>query len=161
MKQQSKQAKPFVVAPQQGDRTWALNHLTTLKAAHGDTNGVMSVVEVLVDKNGEPPPHLHHGEDEAFYVLEGKVTAYVGDTVLDAPRGAFVFAPRGIPHRFTVDSDVARLLVVITPGGFEGFFSEVGEPASDARLPEPAPPDIPAVVAAAAKWHCEILLPPS
>ncbi len=161
MKQQLSHRKPFVVAPQEGDRTWSLNHLTTLKAGHADTNGVMGVLEVLVDKNGEPPPHVHHGEDEAFYVLDGQVTVYVGEEVLEAPRGAFVFAPRDVPHRFTVDSHQARLLVVLTPGGFEQFFSEIGEPAPEPRLPHPGPPDVAAVVSAAARRHCEILVPAS
>ncbi|MDQ6948615.1 MAG: cupin domain-containing protein [Actinomycetota bacterium] len=71
--------QPFVVSPGDGDRSWSLNHLTTVKAAAARTNGVLGVIEVLVDKNGEPPPHVHHGEDESFYVLEGDVTMYVGD----------------------------------------------------------------------------------
>lgn len=154
-------AHPFVVPPGAGDRSWAINHLTTVKASASETNGVLGVLEVLVDKNGEPPPHIHHDEDESFYVLEGHVTMYVGDARLDAPAGSFVFAPRDIPHRFTVDSGEARLLVMITPGGWEGFFSEVGEPAASATIPPPGPPDIGRIVEVAASRHCEILLPPA
>lgn len=152
--------EPFVVPPGAGDRTWALNHLTTVKASAAGTSGALGVLEVLVDKNGEPPPHIHHDEDESFYVLEGHVTMFVGDEVLDAPKGSFVFAPRDIVHRFTVNSGEAKLLVVITPGGWEGFFSEVGEVAETATIPTPSPPDIGHIVEAAARRNCEILLPP-
>lgn len=161
MSLQDARSKPFVVAPGQGELTWSLNHLTTLKAGHTQTNGAIGVMEVLVDRNGEPPPHVHHGEDEAFYVLEGKVTVYVGDEVLDAPTGAFVFAPRDVPHRFSVDSQQATLLVLMTPGGFEEFFAEVGEPAPAARLPQPGRPDLARVAEAAGRHHCEILMPPA
>ena len=150
----------FVVPPGEGDRSWSLNHLTTTKAAAAATAGVLGVIEVLVDKNGEPPPHVHHGEDESFYVLDGHVTMYVGEAALDAPRGSFVFAPRDVPHRFTVESDQARLLVIITPAGWEGFFAEVGETATTATIPAPSPPDIGRIVEAAAARDCEILLPP-
>ena len=71
------QQQPFVVPPGAGERTWALNALTTLKASAGETGGALGVLEVLVDKNGEPPPHVHHGEDESFYVLDGHVTMYL------------------------------------------------------------------------------------
>jgi quercetin dioxygenase-like cupin family protein len=132
-----------------------------MKASAGETGGGLGVLEVLVDKNGEPPPHIHHGEDESFYVLDGHVTMFVGDEVLDAPKGAFVFAPRDIPHRFTVDSGEATLLVLITPGGWEGFFAEVGESAPTATLPTPAPPDLQRIIDVAAARDCQILLPPA
>jgi quercetin dioxygenase-like cupin family protein len=158
--ERSAQQQPFVVPPGAGERTWSLNNLVTLKASAGETSGALGVLEVLVDKNGEPPPHVHHGEDESFYVLDGHVTMYVGDQVLDAPTGSFVFAPRDIPHRFTVDSGEAKLLLVITPGGFEGIFFEVGEVATTSTIPPPAPPDIARIVQAAAARDCEILPPP-
>jgi quercetin dioxygenase-like cupin family protein len=49
-----------------------------------------------------PPPHLHHREDEAFYVLEGQMTVTCGEQTWTATPGSFVLLPRGIPHAFTV-----------------------------------------------------------
>ena len=54
----------------------------------------------------------------------------MGDEVLDAPAGTFVFAPRGLPHNFTVDIEPTRVLALVSPAGFEHFTVEVGEPFS-------------------------------
>jgi hypothetical protein len=50
----STQTREFVVAPGEGNHVWSLNHLTTLKAGGSDTNGAFGLLEVLVDRNGEP-----------------------------------------------------------------------------------------------------------
>ena len=58
--------------------------------------------------------------------------------VLAAKAGSFVFAPRGIPHAFTVDVEPSRVLLFASPSGFEMFARELGVPATG---PEP-PPDL-------------------
>ena len=52
-----------------------------------------------------PPPHVHHAEDEAFYVLEGDVTFTCGDRTWNATAGSFAFLPRDVPHQFQVSDD--------------------------------------------------------
>jgi hypothetical protein len=59
------------------------------------------------------------------------MTFYVGEAVLEATAGCFAFAPRGIPHIFTVDVEPTRVLVFASPAGFEHFVLELGEPARD------------------------------
>src|SRR5262249_33819971 len=73
------------------------------------------------------PPHWHHDEDEAFYVLAGEYTFSIGDGRVTAPAGAFAFVPRGTVHAFTNSGQVrGRMLVTVTPGtGHEGLFRAV------------------------------------
>src|SRR5207249_6227193 len=62
------------------------------------------------------PPHVHHGDDEAWYVLEGALRFRLGERELDVPAGSGVIAPRGIPHTFgNFTQDPARYLLVMTP----------------------------------------------
>jgi hypothetical protein len=89
------------------------------------------LVEALAWQATEPPRHIHHREDEAWYVLNGQMTFHVGEDVLVATSGSFAFAPRGIPHAFTVDVEPTRVLVLAAPAGFEGFALELGEQATD------------------------------
>jgi mannose-6-phosphate isomerase-like protein (cupin superfamily) len=62
-----------------------------------------------------PPPHVHHGEDETFYVLDGVLRFVIGTEEFEAEPGALVHAPRGVPHRFTVATPTARILALVTP----------------------------------------------
>lgn len=60
--------------------------------------------------------HVHHRDDEAWYVLEGTLRFRIGDREFDAPAGSGVFAPRGVPHSYeNPSSERARYLLVMTP----------------------------------------------
>jgi quercetin dioxygenase-like cupin family protein len=89
------------------------------------------------------PLHVHHTEDEGFYVIEGSVTIHVGDESVTLGPGQHAFGPRGIPHRFDIGPDGARMLWVLTPGGFEAFVEEASVPAAAPTLPpaDVLPPD--------------------
>ena len=109
--------------------------------------------------------HVHHHEDEGFWILEGELTVYVGDQTLKAHPGSFLFGPKDVPHAFTVDSGPARLLFLFTPAGFEDLIREMGEPARELTIPpQPEePPDeaeMERMMAIAAKYGGEILGPP-
>ena len=86
------------------------------------------------------PLHVHHNEDEWFYVIEGELTFWVGGEVIEAPAGSFVYGPRDVPHTFVVSSDDARFLLVTEPGGFEDFMRAMGRPAESLTMPPPEPP---------------------
>ena len=88
-------------------------------------------------KGAGSPLHVHHREDEWFYVAEGELTFWVGGRVIHASAGSFVFGPRDIPHTFTVDSELARFLLVTEPGGFESFMRELSQPALTLTPPPP------------------------
>jgi mannose-6-phosphate isomerase-like protein (cupin superfamily) len=74
------------------------------------------------------PLHRHNREDEYSYVLEGRMGALLGDDVLEAGPGDLVFKPRGEWHTFwNAGEEPARILEIISPAGFEGFFDELVE----------------------------------
>jgi len=100
-----------------GSSVWYMGNLFTVLAGSEATEGQFALIEMLARKGTEPPRHVHHREDEAFYVLEGEITFYIGDETYVATPGTFVFAPRGIPHSFVFETDVVRKLVTLTPGG--------------------------------------------
>ena len=109
--------------------------IAVLASAH-DTNGVLGAVEVASPGGAAPPLHVHQREDEAFYVLEGEYRILIGDDVIKASPGAWVWGPRAVPHGYQIHSERGRHLSLTMPGGFEAFFEEVAAIAT--RPPTPA-----------------------
>lgn len=120
---------------------WYSGWLLTFLATGDETNGQFALMEQVARKGNVPPRHIHHREDETFYVVEGEMTFSVGDETIKATPGTMVFAPRDIPHSFTIDSEQVRMLVMVAPAGAEGFFKECSVPAPSMTLPPPA--DVP------------------
>jgi quercetin dioxygenase-like cupin family protein len=120
---------------------WYSGWLLTFLATGEETNGQFSLMEQVARKGNVPPRHIHHREDETFYIVEGEMTFSVGDETIKATPGTMVFAPRDIPHSFTIDSEQVRMLVMVAPAGAEGFFKECSVPAPSMTLPPPA--DVP------------------
>ena len=123
----------------QGDARWFFGMLATIRATAADTDGQYTLVDVVAPPRLEAPLHVHHNEDEAFYILEGDVVLYVGDERIEAAAGRFAFGPRDVPHRFEVGPAGARMLWVLTPAGFEDFVEAVSVPADAMTVP---PPDV-------------------
>jgi quercetin dioxygenase-like cupin family protein len=149
---------PIAQQPGTGEHLWFFGGLTTIKAA-GDS---VMVTEQTAPRGSGSPLHVHHNEDEWFYVLEGELTIWVDGEIHVMPAGGFVFGPRDIPHTFIVSSDQARFLLVTEPGHFAGFVRALAEPAPGLELPPgPAtPPDMELVMKTAAEYGLEILGPP-
>jgi mannose-6-phosphate isomerase-like protein (cupin superfamily) len=62
------------------------------------------------------PLHLHYNDDEAWYVLEGKLCVKVGDDTVEAAAGAAVLVPKGTPHTYwNPDSAPVRYLLIMAP----------------------------------------------
>lgn len=102
------------------------------------------------------PYHVHHLEDEAFYVLEGEMAFICDGKWVKGGPGTYVFGPREIPHGFKVIGTApARMLLMCSPAGFERFVLELRE---DLASPA-APPDMAKLVAVAAKHSIDILGP--
>jgi ketosteroid isomerase-like protein/quercetin dioxygenase-like cupin family protein len=126
---------------------------TILRATGQTTNGAFGLVENVMPPGFASPYHVHHLEDEAFYVLEGEMAFVCDGKWTAAGPGTYVFGPRNLPHGFKVLGDApARMLLLCTPGGFEQFVVEMSEPA-------PAPPDMAKLMAVAAKYSVDILGP--
>jgi quercetin dioxygenase-like cupin family protein len=153
---------PIVAGPGEGEAFWFLGQLVTIKSSRETTAGRVGVTETLAPRGSGSPLHVHHNEDEWFYVIEGELTFWVGGEVSVAPAGTFVFGPKDIPHTFTVSSEEARFLLVVEPAGFEGFVRSLGEPAQQLVIPPlpTEPPDMEVMATLAAEYGLEILGPP-
>ena len=100
-------------------------------ASTGGALGVMEEVPPLADT----PLHVHTNEDELFYALEGEHVIQVGDDDHRIGPGETAFCPRGVPHaQRRVVPAAGRILIAVTPGGFEGFFRELAEADRAGRL---------------------------
>ena len=147
-----------------GSSVWYLGNLFTILASSEDTGGRFALIEILAPKGTEPPRHVHHRQDEAFYMLEGEITFYIGEETYRATPGTYVFAPRGIPHSWVVETDVVRKLVTLTPGGAEEHFRDprFSEPARTPTLPPPpeGPSVVEALVADMERYGVEVVGPP-
>jgi quercetin dioxygenase-like cupin family protein len=135
---------------------------TWLRADAAQTGGAFGLIEEVLPAGFESPYHVHRGEDESFYVLEGEMTFVHGapgeEELLRAGPGTFVFLPRGISHGFRAEGpSAARVLLLVTPGGFERFVAKLSLPAG--APPPGGPPDPGPLAALAAKYHVEILGP--
>jgi mannose-6-phosphate isomerase-like protein (cupin superfamily) len=157
----------FALDPGEGEALWWMGGLATVKATAEQTGGRYTLVEVLVPEfpMEESLLHVHHFEDEGFYILEGEMTFYVGEQTIKARSGSFLFGPKDIPHAFSVDSGPARLLFILSPAGMEGLIREMGEPARSLSIPPPPeePPDeaeMGRLMAIAAEYGGEMLGPP-
>ena len=156
--------KVFGLEEGEGEARWWLGvSLATIKATGRETGGRYTLVEVLEPEGEEAPLHVHHREDEAFWVLEGELTFEVGDQKIEASPGSFLFGPRDLPHRYTVESGPARLLFMLSPAGFEEFIYASSEPAKERTLPPPpvGQPDeaeMEQLGALARQYGCELLV---
>jgi mannose-6-phosphate isomerase-like protein (cupin superfamily) len=150
---------PIATRAGEGEALWWFAALAEIKVTADDTRGLLSVIEVTEPPNAMAPLHVHHREDEAFWILEGSATFEIGGTTIEASTGDFAFGPRGIPHRYTVGNDGCRMLFITTPGGFENLVRGMSIPAGSRTLP-PSPseePDWDHVGAVAQDNGCELL----
>ncbi len=118
-----------------GQPRWFFGMLAEVKASAADTAGQYTLLEITAPAGLETPLHVHYTEDEGFYVLEGSVTILVGDETVELAAGQHAFGPRNIPHKFAVGPDGARMLWVLTPGGFEDLLDEASVPAEARTVP--------------------------
>jgi quercetin dioxygenase-like cupin family protein len=151
--------QPYALAREEGQALWFLDSLLIVKATGEQTGGAFGLIDNVMPP-GDSPYHVHHNEDEAFYVLEGEMTFYVGAEKIKAEPGTWVYGPREVPHGFRIEGvSPARMLLLNTPAGFEQFPVEVGEPARELTLPPAEPPDIERLMSVAATYDIEILGP--
>jgi quercetin dioxygenase-like cupin family protein len=143
----------------QGEARWWFGGLAEIKATTEDTGGMLTIVEVTEPPGMEAPLHVHHREDEGFWILEGEVTLYVGDETIEASAGDFAWGPRDIPHRYTVGPNGCRMLFICTPAGFENLVRDMSVPAETRTLPPASDeePDMEMVATVAQRYDCELL----
>lgn len=146
--------KPIVSSPSKDNSYWYIGHLLSVIISSQDTNGAFSLIHGYEIQGLEPPPHTHTKEDESFYLMSGAIDYYVGEDLLEASAGDWVFLPRNIQHSFQVKSDKAEVLIHLSPGGFENYFIEMSEPAKELVIPPKpqGPPDIQKIIETATRY---------
>ena len=110
------------------------------KVAADQAGGSFSIVEHPYQPGVLIPPHVHADASQLTYVIEGEVGIRIGDDVFDAPAGAYLIKPSGVPHtHWNATEHPARVMEITTPGGFETFFDELGTLFADGVRPIPPP----------------------
>jgi quercetin dioxygenase-like cupin family protein len=118
------------------------------------TGGAYALSEQTVRPGNGAPPHIHHNEDEAFYILEGSFSAMVNGTEHRLNAGDFVHVPRGAVRSFTnIGETDGRLLIHHCPGSAVGFYQGMGK--------LPFPPAMEDIKALGDQYGIEIVMPPA
>ena len=110
---------------------------TFFKVASEMTGGAYAIVEhTLAPGTLVAPLHRHSREDELSYVLEGELSAQLGDRIVTAPAGTYVHKPRGEFHTFwNAGATTLRMIEIISPAGFEYYFAELGKIVTSPDVP--------------------------
>jgi mannose-6-phosphate isomerase-like protein (cupin superfamily) len=156
----SVQSKPYILQTDEGQAFWFAGALMQLKASGDQTGGQFAFLDQRVPGNYAAPLHIHHAEDEAWYVLEGEVTFFCGEETFAASAGSWVFLPKDIPHAFKVGAAGGRLLTFTAPAEFAKFVAAAGVPAPRLVVPPPEPMDFARLAPIAAQYGIEIVGPP-
>lgn len=144
--------KDTILGP--GAIEWLGVHYRTILSTAA-SGGAMSITDSISPPGSGPPRHIHHDADETFVLLTGDAEFWLEGEGFTRGPGQTVFVPRGKKHTFRVISDVAsRHLVILTPGGFEGFFAEMA--AGRFRIPQ----DMADITRIAAQYHLTFTGPP-
>lgn len=131
------QASVVVVTASERDTLWFSRNLVGVIAGSEQTNGAYAIFDMIGPPGDEVPLHVHTVEDEAFLILEGEMTVWVGDQQRVIGAGDYALMPRNVMHCYRVTSDTpTRWLAITSPAGFEGFVREISAPATEHRLPD-------------------------
>jgi mannose-6-phosphate isomerase-like protein (cupin superfamily) len=117
----------------EGERLHFSGAEVVIRASAESTGGAFAIVEEIEPL--DTPRHVHSNEDELFFVLEGEHVFEVGGEEFPTAPGGLVFAPRGVPHaQRRVVPRSGRILTMVSPAGFEGFFRELSAAESDGSI---------------------------
>lgn len=142
------------------EAVWWQGALFRIKGRQDTTGGALGLVEANFWAGMGTPLHVHHREDEAFYILDGEIRFRRGEDEFVAGAGEFVFGPREVPHCFKVLEGGARALVLISPGGLERMFVEGGIPVRDPAEAPTRDYDLEHARALSIKYGFDVVGPP-
>jgi quercetin dioxygenase-like cupin family protein len=151
---------PFrILAAGEGEALWFAGAHQTVKHPGEWSERKFSLVEVTVPRGRATPLH-RDPSDETFYLLEGEMVFHVEGKEHRAGAGDTVALRRGVAHAFVVTSEVARFLVLNTPGTHDSYFRDGGEPATHSDFGAAPAPDYERMAAANLKHGVQMLGPP-
>jgi quercetin dioxygenase-like cupin family protein len=123
------------------------------------TKGQLGVGRFRVSQGEAPPYHQHLREDEVFMLISGTALLWCDDEEMELSEGGIVFLPRNVSHSYRITSPTADLLMMCTPGGFEGMFLQAGKPITSPRQSH-SEPERDAMVKAADDFGQVVVGPP-
>jgi quercetin dioxygenase-like cupin family protein len=118
------------------------------------TQGQFALVETVVRRTEEPPLHSHTRENELVYVVQGEVMFYLDGNGMECAAGDHVFLPKGSEHTYCIESEEARMLVLLMPAGLEGYYQEMNRPVD-------AEQSVERLITVSARYGVEIMGPGS
>lgn len=138
------------------EQIWLSGNLDTFLVTGEDTNEQYALIDLVIEPESGPPPHIHTGEEEVYKVLKGEITFQEGNEIVVKQPGELVYLDRDNLHSFkNLGTESARMLLLTTPAGLEDSFREAGQPVDDPDGPPPMD-DIPRVQAAAAAQGIDV-----
>ena len=149
-----------IVKPDEGRKLWVWGDLYTIKISGAETNGAYALIECVVGPESGTPLHIHHAEDEMFYILSGALSVWTEGQKTVVGTGSYVYIPQGLVHAWKNESDEpVRFLTSVTPAGFEQFFVAIGQVVSEALPTPPAltPEMIDTAMRLAPDFHMEVV----
>jgi quercetin dioxygenase-like cupin family protein len=159
MTQSTQTLPPAITRAGEGEARWWFQCLAEIKLTAEQTGGLLTIIEITEPPGSEAPLHVHHRDDETFWIIDGDLSFEVGGETIPASAGDVVFGPRGVPHRYTVGPDGCRMLFIMTPSGLETLVRDMSAPAQSRTLPPPSDeePDWGHVATVARAGGCELL----
>jgi quercetin dioxygenase-like cupin family protein len=142
------------------DTVWWQGAPFRIKGRKEQTDGALGLVEADFWAGFATPHHVHHREDESWFILEGRMLFQLGDKEFTATAGDFVFGPREVAHRFKALQGGARALLLMTPAGLEQMFAEGGIPMGDSGQEPLQEFDVELARALTKKYGCDVIGPP-
>jgi quercetin dioxygenase-like cupin family protein len=134
-------AEARVLGPDEGEAIWTMGMRMVIRA-RGEADGTgLTVLEVELPAQASPPLHIHHRETELNLVLEGTLRFRAGDVERELGPGGLVVLPAGLPHAFKAVGGPARVFGIVTPGGIESLYEQLGTPVGEGLGPVPPDPE--------------------
>ena len=99
------------------------------KVAAQDTHSGLFIIEQVSQRKGGPPRHLHHAQEEWFYIMEGEYVFEVGEQRMRMTPGDSLIGPRGVPHVWAyVGEKPGKIMIGFAPAGqMQNFFTEAAK----------------------------------
>lgn len=141
-----------------GEAIWFHGALMNVKSPSEWSDGAFSLIEVAMERGRATGLHTDPSH-ETFYVLEGELLFHIDGEERRGCAGDTIGIRRGMPHAFIAVSELARFLVLNTPGGHDRFFRAGGHPATDRDFASAPPPDLERTRAAAERFDVQLLGP--
>ena len=138
---------------------WAGGTVWQVVLGAEQTGGHIALLDQSGRRGDATPMHLHPGEAEIFYVVDGTIRAFHGGTSVDLAAGSAIYLPAGQEHGMGVVSQQARIVTITTPGSFSRFVQAAGVPV-EGDVPAQWEFDVARLMRAAAEHDIEVTGPP-